>query len=68
MTYKHKRDDTKRITVHVDANIEVIRDFIEKETGVRMTYIQLFDYLIHFYMKHAQEPRTKWAALKPVAA
>jgi hypothetical protein len=28
-----------------------------------MTYVQLFDHLIHFYVQHAAEPRTKWAPL-----
>jgi len=61
MTYK--TEDTKRITVNVDTNIDTIRDYLHKQTGVRMTYVQVFDFLIHFYMKHAQEPRTQWAAL-----
>ena len=54
----------KRITIPVDANIETIREYLVDETGLRLTYTQLFDFLIKFYMKHAQEPRTKWAPLK----
>jgi hypothetical protein len=32
------------------------------DTGIRMSYIQIFNYLIHFYIKHAAEPRTRWAS------
>jgi hypothetical protein len=53
----------KRITIEVNQDIDKIRDFIQQRTGVRMTYVQLFDHLIHFYVQHAAEPRTKWAPL-----
>ena len=53
----------KRITIPVDENIDRIREFIKAQTGVEMTYVQLFNHLIHFYMKHAAEPRTKWAPI-----
>lgn len=53
----------KRITIEVNQDIDRIRDFIQQQTGVRMTYVQLFDHLIHFYVRHAAEPRTKWAPL-----
>ena len=54
---------TKRITISVDANVDKIRDVIESQTGVKMSYVQTFDHLIHFYIKHAAEPRTKWAPI-----
>lgn len=54
---------TKRITFNIDTNVDNIREFIIKETGIRMSYVQIFNYLIHFYMKHAREPRTKWNTL-----
>lgn len=54
---------SKRITIEVDDNIDRIRDFIHQQTGVRMTYVQVFDHLIHFYVKHANEPRTQWAPI-----
>jgi hypothetical protein len=44
---------TKRITVEIAESIDDIRDFIQGQTGVRMTYVQIFDHLIHFYIKHA---------------
>ncbi len=53
----------KRITISVDSNIDNIRKFIEGQTGVKMTYVQVFDHLIHFYVKHANEPRTKWSPI-----
>jgi hypothetical protein len=56
---------SKRITVSVDSGVDDIRDFIQSQTGVRMTYVQVFDHLIHFYVRHANEPRTKWAPIMP---
>jgi hypothetical protein len=47
----------KRITVEIDQDIDRIREFISTQTGVRMTYVQLFNHLIHFYIKHANEPQ-----------
>ena len=54
----------KRITVDVSTDIDAIRDRIHQETGVTMTYVQTFDFLIHFYTKHCNEPKTQWAILK----
>ena len=54
---------TKRITIEVDESVDKIRDVIHAQTGVRMTYVQAFDHLIHFYIKHANEPRTKWSPI-----
>jgi hypothetical protein len=53
----------KRVTVPVDQGIDKIKEFIQEQTGVEMTYVQIFNHLIHFYMKHAAEPRTKWALI-----
>lgn len=58
----------KRVTMPIDADIDAIRLFLKKDTGIDMTYVQIFNFLIHFYMKHAQEPRTRWASLKAVDA
>jgi hypothetical protein len=55
--------DHKRVTVPVDQGIDKIKDFIQQQTGVEMTYVQIFNHLIHFYMTHAAEPRTKWAPI-----
>jgi len=59
-----KRVKNKRVTVDVSADIDKIRNKIKADTGVTMTYVQTFDFLINFYMKHANEPRTQWAVLK----
>ena len=61
---KLKRIRNKRITVDVKPEIDKIRDRIKADTGVTMTYVQTFDFLIDFYMKHANEPRTQWRNLK----
>jgi hypothetical protein len=50
----------KRITVPVNQNIDEVKDHLLKNTGIRMSYIQVINYLIHFYMKHAAEPVTQW--------
>jgi len=50
----------KRITIPISKSIDEIREFIAEQTGVEMTYSQLINYLIHFYVKHANEPRTRW--------
>ena len=54
---------SKRITIEVDENIDRIRATIVEKTGVTMTYVQIFDHLIHFYVKHANEPKTQWAPI-----
>jgi hypothetical protein len=54
---------TKRITLPVTKDIDLIRNRLQADTGIKMTYVQIFNYLIHFYMKHAAEPRTKWAPI-----
>lgn len=55
--------DTKRITVPVSEDIELIRNRIAADTGVKMTYTQVFNFLIHFYVKRVNEPKTKWKSL-----
>ena len=50
----------KRITIKVHQDIDTIRDKLAADTGIRMSYIQLINYLVHFYMKHSAEPRTQW--------
>lgn len=57
---------TKRITINVNEHIDLILAKIKEDTGVSMTYVQVFNYLIHFYMKQANVPKTQWAQLKVV--
>jgi hypothetical protein len=53
----------KRITVPISPDIELIRKRIHNDTGIDMTYVQIFNFLIHFYVARANEPKSKWAAL-----
>ena len=58
-----KRIRSKRITIDIQEEIDAIREKIKEDTGVCMTYVQTFDFLIHFYMRHCNEPRTRWVGL-----
>jgi hypothetical protein len=53
----------KRVTVPVSRDIDLIKNRIKTDTGIRMSYTQLFNFLIHFYISHANEPKTKWKSL-----
>ena len=55
---------TKRITISVNQDIDLIRETLAKNTGIKMSYIQIINYLIHFYIKHSNEPRTAWTGIK----
>ncbi len=48
----------KRITVNISANIDAIKDQLERETGVVFSYVQLIDFLINFYRKNSV--KTTW--------
>ena len=50
----------KRITISVNADIDVIRDHIKATMGLDMTYVQLFNYLIHYYKVNSTIPKTVW--------
>lgn len=54
----------KRITIVVNGDIDVIKQRLMDDSGVTMTYVQVFDFLIHYYMKHANQPATRWSPLK----
>lgn len=54
---------TKRITMPVSKDIDLIRDRLTADTGIVMSYNQLFNFLIHFYIKHASEPKSQWKSL-----
>lgn len=49
----------KRLTVFVSNDIDKIKQRIFEDTGVVMTYVQVFDYLINFYYKN-QKIQTNW--------
>lgn len=54
------KSNTKRITVYIDNHIDKIRERVKSDTGVSMTYNQAFDYLINYYIKTTNMPRTTW--------
>ena len=54
---------TKRVTIPVSKDIDMIRDRIRNDTGIDMSYAQIFNFLIHFYVTRANEPKSKWKAL-----
>ncbi len=54
---------TKRITIPVSNDIDLIRDRLAADTGITMTYSQVFNFLVHFYVERANEPKSKWRSL-----
>jgi hypothetical protein len=56
-------DKTKRITIPVSTDIDLIRERLAADTGIMMTYTQVFNFLVHFYVERANEPKSKWKSL-----
>ena len=56
-------DKTKRITIPVSTDIDMIRERLAADTGITMTYTQVFNFLVHFYVERANEPKSKWRSL-----
>jgi hypothetical protein len=54
---------TKRVTIPVSNDIDKIRDRLAADTGIIMSYSQVFNFLIHFYVERANEPKSKWKSL-----
>jgi len=54
---------TKRVTIPVSRDIDLIRDRLAQDTGIKMSYAQIFNFLIHFYVERANEPKSKWRSL-----
>ena len=54
----------KRITVPISTDVDNIRDRLERDTGVKMTYVQVFIFLIHFYVLRASEPKSRWRSME----
>jgi hypothetical protein len=57
-------EKTKRVTIPISSEIDVVRKKLAKDTGVIMSYNQIINFLIHFYVERANEPKSKWAPLK----
>jgi hypothetical protein len=54
---------TKRVTIPVSQDIDKIRDRLAADTGIIMSYSQVFNFLIHFYVERSSEPKSKWRSL-----
>ena len=54
---------TKRVTIPVSKDVDLIRDRLAQDTGIKMSYSQIFNFLIHFYVGKANEPKSKWKSL-----
>jgi len=54
---------TKRVTIPVSRDVDLIRDRLAQDTGIKMSYSQIFNFLIHFYVDKANEPKSKWRSL-----
>jgi hypothetical protein len=55
---------TKRITVPISKDVDLIRDRLTADTGIVMSYTQIFNFLIHFYVTKVNEPKSQWKSLK----
>jgi hypothetical protein len=53
----------KRITIAVDDTMDEIKDRILANTGIKMSYVQIVNYLIRFYIKNATDAKTTWRPL-----
>ena len=53
---------TKRVTIAINTDVDEIIARLTRDTGIKMSYVQVFNYLIHFYLKHSAEPKTAWRA------
>jgi hypothetical protein len=58
------RTEVKRITLPVSSDIDKIRDRLERDTGINMTYTQVFNFLVHFYVERASEPKSRWRSME----
>lgn len=54
---------TKRITLPVTKDVDLIRARLAADTGITMSYSQIFNFLVHFYCERASEPKSKWRSL-----
>jgi hypothetical protein len=45
----------KRVTLPITPEIEMIQNRLKQGTGISMTYVQVIDYLAHFYLDRKDE-------------
>ena len=51
------------MTIPVSKDVDLIRDRLAQDTDIKMSYSQIFNFLIHFYVERANEPKSKWKSL-----
>jgi hypothetical protein len=55
---------SKRITLPITQNLNDVREQIKSDMGIELTYTQLIDFLIHFYLNNSGQPKTQWRPIK----
>ena len=55
---------SKRITLPITQNLNDVREQIKSDMGIELTYTQLIDFLIHFYLNKSGQPKTQWRPMK----
>jgi len=55
---------SKRITLPISVKVDEIKNHLQEELGIEMTYSQVIDYLIHFYSSKTAQPKTQWRPIK----
>jgi hypothetical protein len=55
---------SKRITLPITQKIEDIKNQLEEDLGIHLTYSQVFNILIHFYSSKTTQPKTQWRSIK----
>ena len=49
-----------RVTIPVHPDFIVIQTMLQRDTGIKMTYGQVVNYLVHFYKTHPKPVATVW--------
>jgi hypothetical protein len=55
---------SKRITMPITQNLNDVREQIKSDMGIELTYTQIIDFLIHFYITKSEQPKTQWRPIK----
>lgn len=55
---------SKRITLPISGKIDHIKEKVQEDLGIEMTYAQIVDFLIHYYVSKTAQPKTQWREIK----
>jgi hypothetical protein len=55
---------SKRITLPISEKFDEIKNQLEADLGIELTYSQVFNILIHSYSSKNAQPKTQWRAIK----